>query len=109
MTFDAFPEHWAGKPSIDRLVLRLIPEPATVMAELRAGNVDAGQILPDEFEAFQRGAVSRCSGSPVTRRSGSRSTTRTRSSGTCACGRPSTMPSTATRWCGRSSRSMGAS
>ena len=48
------PEHWAGKPSIDRLVLRLIPEPATVMAELRAGNVDAGQILPDEFEAFQR-------------------------------------------------------
>ena len=24
------------------------------MAELRAGNVDAGQILPDEFEAFQR-------------------------------------------------------
>ena len=55
MTFDAFPEHWAGKPSIDRLVLRLIPEPATVMAELWAGNVDAGQILPDEFEAFQRG------------------------------------------------------
>lgn len=54
MTFEAFPEHWAGKPSIDRLVLRLIPEPATVMAELRAGNIDAGQILPDEFEAFQR-------------------------------------------------------
>ena len=54
MTFEAFPEYWAGKPGIDRLVLRLIPEPATVMAELRAGNVDAGQILPDEFEAFQR-------------------------------------------------------
>ena len=54
MTFEAFPDYWAGKPGIDRLVLRLIPEPATVMAELRAGNVDAGQILPDEFEAFQR-------------------------------------------------------
>jgi peptide/nickel transport system substrate-binding protein len=54
MTFEASAEHWAGKPSIDRLVLRLIPEPATVMAELRAGNVDAGQVLPDEFESFQR-------------------------------------------------------
>jgi peptide/nickel transport system substrate-binding protein len=54
MAFEAFPEHWTGKPNIDRLVLRLIPEPATVMAELRAGNVDVGQILPDEFEAFQR-------------------------------------------------------
>ena len=26
------------------------------MAELRAGNIDAGQILPDEFESFQREA-----------------------------------------------------
>jgi peptide/nickel transport system substrate-binding protein len=54
MTFEAFPEHWAGKPSLDRLILKVITEPATVMAELRAGNVDAGQILPDEFEAFQK-------------------------------------------------------
>ena len=54
MTFEAFPDYWAGKPGIDRLVLRLIPEPATVMAELRAGNIDAGQILPDEFDNFQR-------------------------------------------------------
>jgi peptide/nickel transport system substrate-binding protein len=54
MILESFPEHWAGKPSIDRLVLRLIPEPATVMAELRAGNIDAGQILPDEFDNFQR-------------------------------------------------------
>jgi peptide/nickel transport system substrate-binding protein len=54
MIFAAFPEHWAGKPNVDRLVLRLIPEPATVMAELRAGNIDAGPILPDEFENFQR-------------------------------------------------------
>jgi peptide/nickel transport system substrate-binding protein len=54
MIFDAFPEYWAGRPSVERMILRLIPEPATVMAELRAGNIDAGQILPDEFENFQR-------------------------------------------------------
>jgi peptide/nickel transport system substrate-binding protein len=54
MTFEAFAEYWAGKPNLDRLVLRLIAEPATIMAELRAGNIDAGQILPDEFENFQR-------------------------------------------------------
>ncbi len=54
MVFEAFPDYWRGRPNIDRLVLRLIPEPATVMAEVRAGNIDAGQILPDEFENFQR-------------------------------------------------------
>lgn len=54
MTFQASPHYWRGRPSVDRLVIRLIPEPSTVMAELRAGNVDAGQIIPDEFEAFQR-------------------------------------------------------
>jgi len=54
MIFEAFPEYWGGRPNIQRLVIRLVPEPATVMAEVRAGNVDAGQILPDEFENFQR-------------------------------------------------------
>jgi peptide/nickel transport system substrate-binding protein len=56
MIFDANPDYWRGKPTVDRLILRLVPEPATVMAELRAGNIDAGQILPDEFENFQREA-----------------------------------------------------
>jgi peptide/nickel transport system substrate-binding protein len=56
MTFEANAGYWGGKPNVDRVVLRLITEPATVMAELRAGNIDAGQILPDEFESFQREA-----------------------------------------------------
>ncbi|MBI4277246.1 MAG: hypothetical protein HY660_02220 [Armatimonadetes bacterium] len=54
ITFTAFPGYWGGRPNLERIVLRLVPEPATVMADLRAGNLDAGQILPDEFEAFQR-------------------------------------------------------
>ncbi|MGQ0570862.1 MAG: ABC transporter substrate-binding protein, partial [Armatimonadota bacterium] len=54
MIFEAFPDYWHGRPNVDRLILRLITEPATVMAEVRAGNIDAGQILPDEFENFQR-------------------------------------------------------
>jgi peptide/nickel transport system substrate-binding protein len=56
MTFEANADFWAGKPTVERLVLRLITEPATAMAELRAGNVDAAQILPDDFEGFQREA-----------------------------------------------------
>lgn len=54
MVFEAFPDYWAGRPNVDRVILRLVPEPATVMAEVRAGNIDAGQVLPDEFENFQR-------------------------------------------------------
>jgi peptide/nickel transport system substrate-binding protein len=54
MSFTAFAGHWAGRPGLERIILRLVPEPAAVMAELRAGNLDAGQVLPDEFDAFQR-------------------------------------------------------
>ncbi len=54
MTFQAFPEYWGGRPTVERVIMQLIPEPATVMAEVRAGNIDAGQVLPDEFEGFQR-------------------------------------------------------
>jgi peptide/nickel transport system substrate-binding protein len=54
MVFEAFADYRAGRPSVERVVLRQIPEPATVMAELRAGNVDVGQVLPDEFEGFRQ-------------------------------------------------------
>jgi len=53
MTFDAFPGYWKGAPTLGRVVLKLIPEDATVMAELRAGNIDAGRILPDAYSSFR--------------------------------------------------------
>src|SRR5262249_27243593 len=37
MTFEAFADYWGGAPTLRRVVLKLIPEDATVMAELRAG------------------------------------------------------------------------
>ena len=54
MTLEAFPGYWRGRPSVERAVVRLIPEPSTLEAELRAGDVDAAAILPDDFPAFQQ-------------------------------------------------------
>lgn len=54
ITFDASPSYYGGAPSLPRVILKLIPEDATVLAELRAGNIDAGRILPDAYRSFQR-------------------------------------------------------
>lgn len=56
ITFDASPSYWGGVPTLPRVVLKLIPEDATVLAELRAGNIDAGRILPEAYRSFQRDA-----------------------------------------------------
>jgi peptide/nickel transport system substrate-binding protein len=54
ITFEASPGYWGGRPSLPRVVLKLIPEDATVLAELRAGNIDAGRIIPEAYRTFQR-------------------------------------------------------
>ena len=51
ITFAANPFYWRGKPRIDRLVYRIIPDPNTRLAQLRTGEVDAyfdvdPQLLP---------------------------------------------------------------
>jgi peptide/nickel transport system substrate-binding protein len=53
ITFDAFPGYWGGAPTLPRVVFKLVPEDATVLAELHAGNIDAGRILPDAYGQFQ--------------------------------------------------------
>jgi peptide/nickel transport system substrate-binding protein len=53
ITFDAFPGYWGGAPTLPRVVFKLIPEDATVLAELHAGNIDAGRILPESYGQFQ--------------------------------------------------------
>lgn len=40
LVLEAFDDYWAGRPSVDRLVYRPIPEGSTRLAELRAGTVD---------------------------------------------------------------------
>ncbi|HLW47203.1 MAG TPA: ABC transporter substrate-binding protein [bacterium] len=56
ITFDASSGYWGGRPALPRVVLKLIPEDATVIAELRAGNIDAGRIIPEAYRSFQREA-----------------------------------------------------
>ena len=41
VTFAANPFYWRGKPRIDRLVYRIIPDPNTRLEQLRTGEVDA--------------------------------------------------------------------
>jgi peptide/nickel transport system substrate-binding protein len=43
-----FPGFWGGTPSVDTLIIRAIPDPATMIAELEAGGVDVLTNLPPE-------------------------------------------------------------
>lgn len=56
ITFQAFAAYWAGAPTLSRVVLKLIPEDATAMAELRAGNVDAARVIPEAYDSVRRDA-----------------------------------------------------
>ena len=61
LVFEAFAEHWAGRPALDRLVFREIPDSTVRALELRKGSVQlvVGDLSPDtvtrfrEDEAFQ--------------------------------------------------------
>lgn len=41
ITLDANPLYWRGKPRIERLIYRIIPDPNTRLEQLRTGEVDA--------------------------------------------------------------------
>ena len=40
MVMERFDGYWGGRPKIDRVIFRAIPEPSTRLAELLSGNVD---------------------------------------------------------------------
>lgn len=46
LVFEAFDDYWQGRPEVDRLVLRPIPEPASRIASLIAGEVDLIDAVP---------------------------------------------------------------
>ncbi len=46
LTLEAFPEHWGGAPKIDKLVVRMIAEANTQIAELQAGRIDLATLIP---------------------------------------------------------------
>nr|MBO2508174.1 hypothetical protein [Bacillota bacterium] len=45
----AFEDHWRGKPAIDRIIWRVIPNDGTRLAELQAGTVDIITNLPPDL------------------------------------------------------------
>lgn len=50
----SFPESMGGPPYVDRIVLRIIPEPSTMMTELIAGNVMIDiPVLPEQSRDIQ--------------------------------------------------------
>jgi peptide/nickel transport system substrate-binding protein len=45
----ANPDYHLGRPYLDRVVLRIIPDPATIFLELKARNVDMAGLTPLQF------------------------------------------------------------
>jgi peptide/nickel transport system substrate-binding protein len=46
-------EYWGGAPGIERLIVRVIPEPAVMLVELESGNADMSEIQPKDVEAME--------------------------------------------------------
>lgn len=46
VVFEANEEYWGGRPYLDRIVFRVIPEPTTVVTELLSGGVDLYRNVP---------------------------------------------------------------
>jgi peptide/nickel transport system substrate-binding protein len=57
IAFSAYLDHFAGRPLLDGLVARFVPDPATAIAELRSGAVHLGLVSPDQFESFRTNAA----------------------------------------------------
>ncbi len=49
--FEANPNYWGGKPAIDELVYRVVPEATTRVLQLRAGQIQLGCFLPPSQQA----------------------------------------------------------
>src|SRR5690606_1822534 len=50
ITLKANPDYWGGKPRLERVVLRVIPEAGTQLTELKAGTVDLiTGVQPERF------------------------------------------------------------
>src|SRR5213594_1193967 len=55
--FEAVPGHWRKTPAFRELVIRRIPEPATRLAGLRAGEIDIAQVFGDYLEQAQKAGL----------------------------------------------------
>jgi peptide/nickel transport system substrate-binding protein len=55
--FEAVPNHWRKPPGFKELVIRRIPEPATRLAGLRAGEIDIAPVFGDYLEQAQKAGL----------------------------------------------------
>jgi peptide/nickel transport system substrate-binding protein len=53
ITFRANPNYFGGKPAIDTVISRFIPDAATANAELANGGLDVATVAPDQLAAFE--------------------------------------------------------
>lgn len=55
IVYEAHDEYWGGRPAADRIVIRFIPEDATRVAALQAGDVDLiTQVPVDQVDQLER-------------------------------------------------------
>jgi peptide/nickel transport system substrate-binding protein len=52
LTYRAFPDCFAGRPKLDAIISRTIPDPATQIAELQSGGVNLAFVTPDQYDQF---------------------------------------------------------
>lgn len=55
--FDAVPKHWRKTPAFKELVIRRLPEPATRLSGLRAGEIDIGQVFGDYLDQARKAGL----------------------------------------------------
>ena len=55
--FEAVPGHWRKAPVFKELLIRRIPEPATRLSGLRAGEIDIAQVFGDFLEQAQKASL----------------------------------------------------
>jgi peptide/nickel transport system substrate-binding protein len=55
--FEAVPNHWRKTSAFKELVIRRIPEPATRLSGLRAGEIDVAQVFGDFLEQAQKAGL----------------------------------------------------
>ncbi len=49
LVLEANPNYFAGRPNIDRIIYRIIPDPATMFLELQSGNLDYMGLTPFQY------------------------------------------------------------
>jgi peptide/nickel transport system substrate-binding protein len=50
IVLDAFDDYFEGRPGIDRIIVRIIPDPATNFLELKFGGIDFSGVTPAQYK-----------------------------------------------------------